>query len=71
MTIFFSIGGLDGFVDRLATIATLALAYIAFIQVIKDKIPAVPTVTYVEMINYAEIFITFLALVESFVSNVE
>ena len=70
LVVFFTPGGKDAFADRIGIIATLALAYIAFIQVIKDKIPAVPTVTYVEMINYAEISITSLVLLESFVFSV-
>jgi hypothetical protein len=56
----------NDYAQRLTAIATLTLAFIPTVQVVRGQIPSTPKVTFVEIAIYAEIFSTFLFLVESY-----
>ncbi len=51
--------------DRISSIAGVMIAFIALIPLIRSQIPPNPTVLFIEYLVYAEIFASFLCLMDS------
>ena len=49
---------------RIASLATIMMAYVAFLPSIRAELPPSPNVTFVDIMIYLEIFMTFFCFME-------
>ena len=64
MTLFFSE---NNFNERVAGASMMTLAFVSLIPAVREQIPTGSKMTFIEIMVYIEILVTFLMLIESFI----